>query len=47
MDNFSNGKAERREEIKAIYESKRQEIELRLYDFTKNLEERNKERDFY
>ena len=35
MDNFSNGKAERREEIKAIYESKRQEIELRLYDFTK------------
>jgi len=33
MGNFSNEKADRREEIKAIYESKRQEIELRLNDF--------------
>ncbi len=35
MGNFSNGKADRREEIKAIYESKRQEIELRLNEFRK------------
>jgi N-glycosylase/DNA lyase len=35
MDNFSNGKAERREEIKSIYKSKRQEIALRLHEFQK------------
>ncbi|HUV59630.1 MAG TPA: N-glycosylase/DNA lyase [Desulfatiglandales bacterium] len=35
MGNFSSGKGNRREEIKSIYESKRQEIELRLNEFTK------------
>jgi len=35
MDNFSIGKGHPGEEIKIIYDSKRQEIKLRLNDFTK------------
>jgi len=46
MENFSIGKDHRREEIKSIYNSKRQEIELRLNDFRKIWEKGTKKEIF-
>ena len=46
MGNFSSGKANRREEIKIIYDSKRQEIELRLHEFRKIWEKGTKKEIF-
>ena len=46
MENFSIGKDHRREEIKSIYNSKRQGIELRLNDFRKIWEKGTKKEIF-